>query len=176
MNNFEFEHNGKKLWYSRSLACNLIVFVRMPDKSISVLCNKRGQGCEFNKGKWNLPGGFIDFNEDSKDCAIRETFEECGVKIDKNRVIFSELLTKPHGKRQTMTAVHYAIYDYNTEAKNWTFDTNNSENGEVEEVKLIDYVDIVKTNSIKNEFVNGQVEVIHNIFNKHYKEICDLFD
>lgn len=176
MENFEFEHNGEKLWYSRSLACNLIVFVRMPDHSISVLCNKRGEGCEFNKGKWNLPGGFIDFNEDSKDCAIRETFEECGVKIDKNRVVFSELLTKPHGKRQTMTAVHYAIYDYNLEAKDWVFSSKNSENEEVSEIKLLDYIDIIRSKNEKNLWVNGQIDIIHQTFKKYWREICDIND
>lgn len=32
--------------------------------------------------KWNFPGGGIEFGENPKDTAIRETFEEVGIKIE----------------------------------------------------------------------------------------------
>ena len=37
--------------------------------------NAHGAGC------WAFPGGHLEFNETLNECAIRETFEETGIKI-----------------------------------------------------------------------------------------------
>ena len=34
----------------------------------------------LRNGKWDLPKGKLEFNEDIKECAIREVEEECGVR------------------------------------------------------------------------------------------------
>lgn len=36
---------------------------------------------EPQKGKWVIPGGYVDRGERVEDAAIRETYEECGIKI-----------------------------------------------------------------------------------------------
>lgn len=36
---------------------------------------------EPQKGKWVIPGGYVDRGESVEDAAIRETYEECGIKI-----------------------------------------------------------------------------------------------
>ena len=38
------------------------------------------RGIEPQRGKWVLPGGFVDRGEEVKAAAIRETEEECGVR------------------------------------------------------------------------------------------------
>ncbi len=38
------------------------------------------RGVEPQKGKWVIPGGFVDRGEEVKAAAIRETEEECGIK------------------------------------------------------------------------------------------------
>ena len=167
MNNFEFEHNGKKLWYSRSLACNIIIIRYNPEESrYEVLACKRGQGCEFNKGLWNVPGGFIDFNENAKQCAIRELYEETGAVITEDAVGFYKLDTNPRGKRQTMVAVHYALMTYaRTELLKFT--TEHSEPGETEEIKWI------AVKELKNyKWCNGQTDYILGIC----KDVVGLHD
>jgi 8-oxo-dGTP diphosphatase len=162
MNNFEFEHEGKKLWYSRSLACNIIVYRRTIEDEWEVLACKRGQGCEFNKGLWNIPGGFIDFNEDSIDCALRELKEETGVELkSKYDVFFNKLDTKPRGKRQTMVASHYACF-VEEDTKEWKFSTEFSEPDETEEIKWVPLKDLHKYN-----WTRGQKELIETTFEIH---------
>jgi 8-oxo-dGTP diphosphatase len=159
MNNFEFEHNGEKLWYSRSLACNIGVF-RINNDEYEVLACKRGQGCEFNKGLWNIPGGFIDFNENAAQCAVRELFEETGIKISEKKVKFYKLSTNPRGVRQTMNASHYAFFD-KEETLNWVFTTEFSENEETEEIKWI------PMSELKNyKWTNNQTSLINSMCEK----------
>ena len=156
MKNFEFEHNGEKLWYSRSLACNIGVF-RINNDEYEVLACKRGQGCEFNKGLWNIPGGFIDFNENAAQCAIRELFEETGVKIPEKKVTFYRLSTNPRGVRQTMNASHYAFFE-KEETLDWVFTTEFSENEETEEIKWIPLSDLNKY-----KWTHNQIPLINNM-------------
>ena len=157
MKNFPFIHEGKELWYSRSLACNAVIF-RNNGPRIEVLACKRGQGCEFNKGLWNIPGGFIDFDEDSKQCAIRELKEETGVEIPYNQLVFVSLDTIPHGKRQTMVATHAGCFDYKV-TEQWKFTTEFSEPDEVELIKWIDVDDVYAY-----EWTYGQIANIERAF------------
>jgi 8-oxo-dGTP diphosphatase len=39
---------------------------------------RKGAHC---KGTWSIPGGHLEFGESPEECAIREVFEETGVKI-----------------------------------------------------------------------------------------------
>ncbi len=55
----------------------ILSFVLSDDK---VLLLKKAMGL-FGEGKWNVPGGKIRPGEDSGDCAMRETFEETGLRI-----------------------------------------------------------------------------------------------
>ena len=54
-----------------------LCFILVNDK---VLLLKKSAGL-FGGGKWNAPGGKVRPSEDPEDCAIREVFEETGLKI-----------------------------------------------------------------------------------------------
>lgn len=141
MKNFEFEHEGQKLWYSRSLACNLTIFtvLRVPVLDLRqtyVLAHKRGSGCEYNAGRWNIQGGFIDFDETAEECAVRETWEEVGIDVSNYELIFCGLDTEPHGKRQTMVASFALFVPWET-AISWQPTNEHSENDEVEEIEWV---------------------------------------
>jgi ADP-ribose pyrophosphatase YjhB (NUDIX family) len=67
------------------VACDFIFYLDPKLAALSVVeiegeivCLKRG--IEPQRGKWVLPGGFVDRGEEVKAAAIRETEEECGVK------------------------------------------------------------------------------------------------
>lgn len=167
MKNFPFEHDGQELWYSRSLACNAVIFRNNGDQ-VEVLACKRGNGCEFNKGLWNIPGGFIDFDEDSKQCAIRELKEETGVEIPYNQLMFVSLDTVPHGKRQTMVATHLGCFDYKV-TEQWKFTTEYSEPGEVELIKWIDV-----HNLYDYKWAPGQIKNIEHALNVFLSNFLEL--
>ena len=158
MQNFEFEHNGQKLWYSRSLAVSLLVHTIFNGK-IWILANKRGEGAEFNKHLWNLPGGFVDFNETAEEAACRETLEETGYIINPQDISLVDLDTNPKNSwRQTMVAKFNVALEHCPE-RDESFHISNT-NGEVEEVEWVVLDEIDNYN-----WVRGQKEYIKEYFN-----------
>lgn len=154
MKNFEFEHEGKKLWYSRSLACSLIILRidQSGKKDSELLITKRGSGCEFGAGLWCIPGGFIDFDEDAKQCTVRETFEETGIDISEyiDKIEIKMLDSSPNKTRQSMCAYHMLIIDRH-KTKDWKFSTENSEPNEVSNIKWIKIKDIDNYKWLSNQ-------------------------
>jgi len=67
-------------------ACGYIHFVD-PKVAAAVLIDRGGEVLlvrrvnEPLQGKWSLPAGFIDADEDPKAAAVREVFEETGLQI-----------------------------------------------------------------------------------------------
>ena len=144
MKNFPFEHNGKTYWYSRSVACSMYLFIySRKTKQWYVLVSKRGPGCPSNVGKWNVPGGYLDFNETLEQAAARECFEETGVVIgDVNKIKLASVSTDPHSKSQNVVcSFYYKCEMDDVQVVTKMFSTKNSEPDEVSDIELepVDY-------------------------------------
>lgn len=109
MNNFAFKYNGETLWYSRSVACSMYYFVyNHKDRQWYILISKRGPGCPSAVGQWNVPGGYLDFNETMKEAAVRECFEETGIKVNINDVKLAAISTNLNSKKQNIVCSFFA--------------------------------------------------------------------
>lgn len=67
-------------------SCGYIIY-RNPIPAANAIIVKNGKillakrKVEPRKGQWSLPGGFLEFEESPEQAAIRELFEETGLKI-----------------------------------------------------------------------------------------------
>lgn len=77
-------------WTGRAVTVDAVVFRRI-DKTDYILLIKRGN--EPEKGKWALPGGYIDWDENAAQGAIRELKEETGLVA--NSVFFNNVFHFP---------------------------------------------------------------------------------
>ena len=84
-----FDKYGKFIgWFSRSMATAIFVFCRDKNGNLFVLASERGKGAADFQGYWNCPCGYLDFNETTKQCAIRELEEETGIGVSEEIVKF----------------------------------------------------------------------------------------
>ncbi|MCD8554531.1 MAG: NUDIX hydrolase [Seleniivibrio sp.] len=56
---------------------------------------------------WAIPGGFVDYGEKVEDAAVRELFEETGIKADKIELLGIYSDPKRDKRGHTATAVYY---------------------------------------------------------------------
>ena len=73
--------NGHIFW-NNAKTCVTVALVREDGK---ILYAKRA--IEPKMGLYNLPGGYLDFNETPRDAAVRELHEELGITINANDLV-----------------------------------------------------------------------------------------
>jgi len=85
--------------------CIVITYEAVP----KVLLIKRGN--EPFKGCWAFPGGFMNMDETTEECAIRELEEETGLRIDTLQQIgvYSKVDRDPRGR--TISVAYLALTD-----------------------------------------------------------------
>ena len=164
MKNFAFEHDGKTLWYSRSVACSMYLFVYDREtKQWYVLISKRGPGCPSNIGKWNVPGGYLDFDETLPEAARRECYEETGVLYD-GWIHFASLSTNIYSKAQNVVCSFYGVMKVDD-----IMDINTSyehcEKDEVIDINWCPVENFFKMN-MTSAFAFGHEKMIREIFSK----------
>lgn len=134
MKNFEFKYEGNKYWYSRSVCAATFLFAKDGLGKWYVLANKRGLD---EKGKWNCPAGYLDFNETVIECAIREVYEETGLKISEDVLHLVSINDNPKEAKQNVTFRYVGLLKDNVEILSKQLNNENSEKDEVEDIKFI---------------------------------------
>ena len=161
MENFEFEYKGQKLWYSRSIVVSLYLYTRDDKGYLCILANKRGALNDTNPSRWNVPGGYLDFDETLDQCAERECFEETGVKVNLSRPDEKNYLTsilyhidsKPVG-HQNVKVIYLSFIPWEL-AKEFTLTNAYAEPNEVDDVAWL------KMNELDDkEWMNDQLNYI----------------
>jgi 8-oxo-dGTP diphosphatase len=88
-------------WPRPMVTVDAVVFTKADDKTKVLLINR---GKEPFKGKWALPGGFIDMDEELEDAVVRELEEETGltgVRLEQMRT-FGTVGRDPRGRQITI--------------------------------------------------------------------------
>lgn len=171
MKNFPITtEDNKTYWISRSCTTETIIFNKV-NGEWCVLANKRGKGCNNNVGLWNVPAGYLEYNETLEDCAIRETFEETGLKITKKQLNLFDVDSTCDDEHKSQNVI---IAYWTTVAGAAILTDEFSDPDEVEEIKWIpivnieDYKWISKRHSerIKRAFISCSNK---NLCEKRYK-------
>lgn len=118
MKNFQIIIDQEKFWISRSIAATTIVTAMDKNETLKFLVVKRGNSVD-KSGRWSLPGGFLDYHEDLTQCAVREVYEETGVKLSPDNLTLQYLHSAPTENQNVV-----AVYSVNVETP-------------IEEIKLI---------------------------------------
>ena len=65
------------------------------------------------KGKWALPGGFVEYNEKLEDAVTREIFEETGLKTNVSKLfnVYSDPKRDPRGHTVTVVFILKILSD-----------------------------------------------------------------
>lgn len=135
MKNFPFEYGGQTYWYSRSVACSLYLFIYVKNtKQWYILVSQRGPGCPSNINKWNVPGGYLDFDETPGEAARRECFEETGIRYD-GPLVLASVSTNIHSNAQNVVMSFYGtlVVDCLDDIRS-KIDVGHCEDGEVLDV------------------------------------------
>lgn len=152
--------DGKKIWNGRSIA-TVGQVVCSVNGELYVLLIKRGEGCPNEVGKWCLPCGYIDWDEDAVDAIRRETWEEAGVNIDKAIVDADKVLYNSSEVRQPWFVMHNPTKD---ELQNislhfgWALrsselpEINGPQGGEEDETEDIKWVTVEEAQSMEIGF------------------------
>ena len=107
----------KTIWESRSVAIVGIILAKFKNKTY-VLIEKRSDTMMDAPGRWCLPCGYLDYNENSWEACVREVHEETGLFITDYNLINENyeqpffVNSEPTENRQNVVLYHYCVLNY----------------------------------------------------------------
>lgn len=130
-------------WFSRSCAASVVVIAYDKTGAKRVLAAKRGEKALHYNGFYNLPSGYLDFDETIAECASRELFEECGVQVQPEKLILFKHDDNPSSHLQNITFYFKTEIRY-ASCEDITTTTEHSEEKEVEDIVWVSIDDVDK--------------------------------
>ena len=129
-------------WFSRSIGTALFAFCKDEDGDWCVLASERGLEAADFRGMWNCPCGYLDYGETTKECAVRECFEETGVQIPIDSLVFINYEDDPVTANRQNVTFRFAAKIENHITTDFKFSKEKNEGAEVGEIKWIKIEDI----------------------------------
>lgn len=134
----------RHIWESRSVAIVGVVFAKFKG-DIYVLMEKRSQKMD-QPGKWCLPCGYIDWDENGWQCLTREIYEETSLWLPKyDQYLVSRNKRKPFfinteisENRQNVALIYGMVFDFKEILPQEVFSYKDPEIDEIIWVKLND--------------------------------------
>ena len=109
-----------------------VMLYRYKDGEVEFLFQHRSKYLMGNPDKWDVSaGGHVNFNERRIDAMVRESREEIGVEIEKDKLELAAVYLR----WKVLTSLYF--YDWSGKEDNFHFDDK-----EVEEVKWVKYADL----------------------------------
>lgn len=111
--NYEIEEQYFYKYPRPAVTADSVVFTKETEPNVLLI--ERGE--DPFKGCWAFPGGFLNMDETTEQCAIRELEEETGIKIQELQQIgsYSKVDRDPRGR--TITVAYLAVIDSPCEVK-----------------------------------------------------------
>ena len=91
-----------------AVTADTAVFTRR-DARLCILLIERGT--EPHRGRWALPGGFVDIDEDLSDAAVRELAEETGIDVVDVRQLGTYGTPDRDPRMRVVSVVFWALVD-----------------------------------------------------------------
>lgn len=154
--NFPITYKGHEYWYSRAVATELYAYAQDENGELYILANKRGEGCPNANGLWNVPSGYLEFNETGEHRAVTECYEECGVEISEEEIKLVDVETRPLSESQNIKLRYF--YQLPKTIGHYKFTDEHSEYDEVDEIKFIKLTELNEY-----EFAFGQSLIIEKL-------------
>jgi ADP-ribose pyrophosphatase YjhB (NUDIX family) len=175
--------SDRSFWISRSCAVTVAIILNQKNKKY-VLMSKRGQGTPDFQGFWNMPCGYLDWNETCKQAVYREVFEETGLNLDD--FIYTIKNSKKNNNQSKIKSLFkksskilrydlknpWAINDFTDTTKqnitlrygveiqladDYIFPTLTNEHCEPDEVDELEWVEISKVGNLNCAFNHNQI-------------------
>lgn len=174
---------GEKIYHSRSVAVVALV-VLINRYGIYILLAKRGDKAADERGKWNMPCGYLDWDETSQEAVYRELWEETGFDVREYvnntnaRFLYNSdqpylVTTKPTANRQNVSLYHAIIIE-NTAVNQPTVHVNNADEGEVSEVQWVP-LNTIGSFLFENEIAfNHKTQIVNGL--KRFNHFVPTFD
>ncbi|MDI6855418.1 MAG: 8-oxo-dGTP diphosphatase [Candidatus Thermoplasmatota archaeon] len=90
-------------------------------KDNKILLQKKSKGL-FGSGKWNAPGGKLKENELPEKCAVREVFEETGLRVNKLEKIGKLIFYTDENETPCWIVYVFLTTDFSRKLKNNYFE------------------------------------------------------